>query len=332
MKKVIEEQYQLSVLQVFKHGPFDAFRTRRSICIIVPVSQFEEDELTEMHEMSIHLLREKERNIAMFRQTKDGHLRFEYENGYYTIFQIPFYNPDQRETITGRSLAMFHQRGRTFSYPVTRANRIGKWKELWEKRLDQLEMFWRGKTYTKPLDSFDQHFIESFPYFVGLCENAIQYLVDTELDGDPYPIDSATICHNRFHQNLYDESRCKLPTEWVYDHASRDIAEYIRHGFFSEDRSIDGVFLEEYDRTTPLSPFFWRLLYSRLLFPVHYFECIENYYLSQSEDQKLAYEEKLQSILRKTDDYEQLLLTYSSGLFMRSRKVKIPTIQWLTKF
>lgn len=330
VKKTIEEHYGLTVLQFFKHGHFNAFRTRRSICLIIPVSNFEEDELIEMYQMSLHLLEKKERNIAMFVQANDGTLSFEHENVSYSILQIPFYSSEPRELITGKSLAKFHQRGRTFAYPVTKTNRIGKWKELWEKRLDQLEMFWRGKTYAKPLESFDQQFIESFPYFVGLCENAIQYLVDTELDDHPYPIDSATICHHRFHSDIYKGINCKLPTEWVYDHASRDLAEYIRHSFLTEQRGIDGAFLDEYDRTTPLSPFFWRLLYSRLLFPVHYFECIENYYLSQNEDERHSYEKQLQSILNQTDAYEQLLASFSSGLSMRTRKIRLPNIHWLT--
>lgn len=330
MKKEIEEQFGLNVLQFFKHGPYEAFRTRRNICLIIPVSSFEDEELYEMYQMAQHMLGKKERNVAMFLQTKQGALRFQHENETYSIVQISFYSTNQEEMISGKSLAKFHQRGRSFAFPVTKTNRIGKWKGLWEKRLDQLEMFWRGKVHTKPLQSFDRLFVESFPYYVGLCENAIQYLVDTELDDDPYPIDSATICYHRFTPDLFKDTKCKLPTEWVYDHASRDIAEYIRYEFVKNHRVVNSSFLEEYDRTTPLSSFYWRLIFSRLLFPVHYFECVENYYLAQDEGSRNSFENELQLLLDNTKNYEQLLTSFSSMLSMRTRKIHLPKIHWLS--
>ncbi len=70
------------------------------------------------------------------------------------------------------------QRGAFFPEEIEQLSRIGEWKALWEKRLDQLEKFWQSQVMNHPTDVFDQLFIESFPYYLGVAENAIQYVVD----------------------------------------------------------------------------------------------------------------------------------------------------------
>jgi len=328
MKSAIESNYNLNVLQIFEHGKYKAFRTRRHMCLIAPVSQFDDEELYEMYQMGQHLLEKKERDVAMFVLTKQGTLTFEYEKQKYVLLQVPFYSKPLPSYSLGRSLAQFHQNGRSLPLQLSKVNRIGKWKVLWERRIDQMEVFWKGKISTKSLQSFDQLFIESFPYYLGLSENAIQYLVDTELDDEPQLIDSATICHHRFTSSIWKDIPYKIPTDWVFDHAGRDIAEYIRDQYLRQNRSFDAQFVEEYNRTAPLSPFFWRLIYSRLIFPLHYFECIENYYLS-SEDKRELYEEELKQILKKSNQYEQFLSSLSSFLTVKTRRIYLPKLTWL---
>ena len=86
------------------------------------------------------------------------------------------------------------------------------------KRLDQLEKFWQSQVMNHPTDVFDRLFIESFPYYLGVAENAIQYVVDTEMDDTPQLTDAATICQERFTPLLWHQTkRLKLPFDWVYD-------------------------------------------------------------------------------------------------------------------
>lgn len=87
------------------------------------------------------------------------------------------------------------------------------------KRLDQLERFWQSQLMNQPSDVFDQLFIESFPYYLGIAENAIQYVVDTEIDDTPQLADAATICQERFTPLLWQQTnKLKIPIDWVYDH------------------------------------------------------------------------------------------------------------------
>ncbi|MBS2970404.1 spore coat protein YutH [Metabacillus sp. KIGAM252] len=327
----MKEHFGLQVPGIFKAGSYDAFRVHGTIGIIVPVQQIDEQELYELYYMSQYLQEKREPYVAVFWPSLKGTLSAEKDGRRYTVLKCPDRIVSRGQS-AGRELAQFHQRSRSYPYQADKTKRIGQWKDLWERRLDQLEVFWRGKVQAHPLDHFEKLFIESFPYYLGLAENGIQYLVDTELDDEPLFSDAAAICHNRFHSDLWNrEFTIKLPTDWVFDHASRDIAEYLRYDFLQNPdqlRNEGGNFLADYDRTAPLSSFSWRLIYSRLLFPIHYFECIEDYYLAP-DSEKPNYEKKLQELLQRSAEYEQFLTSYAGMLSMRTKKIQLPVLHWL---
>ena len=331
MKKTIFEEYGIKVQDMTKWGPYDSFRVHQTHFLIVPVSHIDEEELYELYQLGQFMIEKKEHYVANFILTKKSQLFFEKDESRFVITKCSSY-PTGRFTQIGKELARFHQKARSYPYQVTKTLRIGQWKFLWEKRLDQLESFWQGRVHNQPLNQFEKLFAESFPYYLGIAENAIQYLVDTELDEEPQLIDSGTICHHRFNSTTWrSEMSVKLPTEWIFDHGSRDIAEYMRHLFFDEQEElkVNGFsFLDEYDRTTPLSAFSWRLIYSRLLFPIHYFECVENYYLTP-EDDKHYYEERMEDLLNRSRQYESFLASFSNMLSMKTRKIMLPTVEWL---
>ena len=80
-----------------------------------------------------------------------------------------------------------------------------------------------------PTDVFDQLFIESFPYYLGLQKMPFNMLLIQKWM-IPQLTDAATICQERFTPLLWHQTkRLKLPFDWVYDHPTRDIAELIRY-------------------------------------------------------------------------------------------------------
>ncbi|MGM7722518.1 spore coat putative kinase YutH [uncultured Metabacillus sp.] len=332
MKKAIYEEYGIKVQDLRKIGKFDSFRVHQTDFLIVPITNIDEEEMYELYQLSEFMVEKREPNIARIVVTKKNNLFFEKDKAKYALVKYAAFTQGRYQQI-GRNLARFHQKARTYPYQLSKTQRIGQWKYLWERRLDQLESFWSGKIHSQPFTQFEKMFIESFPYYLGLAENGIQYLVDTELDEEPQPIDSGTICHHRFHPTTWGSAQgVKLPTDWVFDHASRDIAEYLRHLFFERQEELqeNGFrFLDDYDRTTPLSAFTWRLIYSRLLFPIHYFECVENYYLSSDND-KPIFEAKLKEILTASDQYELFLKSYSNMLSMRKKRIVLPSLEWLS--
>src|SRR5690606_15321400 len=139
----------------------------------------------------------------------------------------------------------------------------------------------------------------------------------------------------RFTELSWDNaSFTKLPIEWVFDHYTRDLAEFIRDQYASGEKGQNGQivhFLKEYERLSPLSPFSWRLLYARLLFPLHFIECIEGYYMTGSEHKKEQQLKRLEVMLNHSSDHEHFLATFLSSVGVDEKRLTIPNIGWLKK-
>lgn len=294
----------------------------------------EENDVLELEQIAQHLRNFGDNHVPMFVPTTEGNLITTWEQNQYCVLANR-QSEKQKKLHLGRKLARFHERGRRVPFQIERSSRIGQWKDLWEKRLEQMEKVWNGLLFQTPEDEFERLFIESFPYYMGLTENAIQYLVDTEIDDDPIETDSGTVCHERFTRNSWGADYfIKNPFDWVFDHRSRDLAEWTRERYFRNNQTYDKdlqQFFTEYQSISPLSSFSWRLLYSRLIFPLHYFECIENYYITRSEQDKKMLEEQLSKILRHSEEYERFLgsFYYVSGAPIR--RLHLPQLEWLIK-
>ncbi|MGE6629955.1 spore coat putative kinase YutH [Bacillus sp. NPDC077027] len=331
MKETIYHTFGIDVRQFIQYGTYQSFQTAQVLYLVVPISHLREEEITELYHISQYLLNDGDPYVAVFELTSEGKPTFEHGKQLYALLKATPPAPG-RSFQHAAELAAFHQRGRRFPYEVSETKRVGAWKELWAKRLDQLEGFWMQQMHQKPLERFEKQFIESFPYYLGLTETAIQYLVDTELDDDPKECDSGTVCHQRFSRvTWHGDQLLRLPVDWVFDHPTRDIAEYLRETFVQhkEDLLEEGFsFLQQYEQITPLSSFSKRLLYSRLLFPLHYFEIVEGYYMS-SESEKHYYEQRLDYLLDDHKRYEHFLKVFQEMSNMRAQATSIPAIGWL---
>ncbi len=241
---------------------------------------------------------------------------------------------ERHATPLGSELSLFHKRGAFFPEEIDKLSRIGEWKSLWEKRLDQLERFWQSQVMNHPSDVFDQLFIESFPYYLGIAENAIQYVVDTEIDDTPQLSDSATICQERFTPLLWQQTnRLKIPIDWVYDHPTRDIAEWMRSIITEKKKDSERLivqFISEYERNYSLSSFGWRLLFARLLFPLQYFETVESYYQTDNEEYKSVYRDRLEDILHDMNRSEQFMKHFYEFFRLPVNKLGIRKLDWLS--
>src|SRR5699024_5568074 len=91
----------------------------------------------------------------------------------------------------------------------------------------------------------------------------------------------------------------------AYDHPARDLAEYIRSRLLNRETEKEmAQFLQDYQKRRPLSVFGWRLLYARLLFPVHIFDLVGRGFLLN--DPSGLYGE-LTVLLASQRDYEAKL-------------------------
>ncbi|NRD76399.1 spore coat protein YutH [Bacillus sp. BRMEA1] len=333
LQKMLETQYGITAQEQIKLDRFDALTGNGWLYIISKPLGREEEDLTELEKISRHLRDYGDQNAPMFLQSKDGKFVTTWEQTQYCVLANRKVEQQKRMKL-GRKLARFHERGRQVPFQVERSSRIGQWKGLWEKRLEQMEKVWNGLLFQTPENEFEQLFIESFPYYMGLTENAIQYLVDTEIDIEPSETDNGTVCHERFNQKTWASNPyfIKNPFDWVFDHRSRDLAEWTRERYFHNNQTYDvdvKGFFDEYQSISPLSPFSWRLLYSRLIFPLHYFECIENYYSTQSEQGRKLLEEQLGKIIRQSSEYEKFLAGFYPVSGAPIHLLNLPQLEWL---
>ncbi|WML54611.1 spore coat protein YutH [Neobacillus sp. PS3-12] len=334
LEKLLENQYGVKVEERLKVNSYEALRGNGWVYLFPQPGNRNEDELNELESIANHMRNYGDRNVPVFLPSKEGKLITEWENNQYCVMAVEQANNRQPlRQKSGRKLAKFHERGRMVPFQIKQLSRIGQWKQLWEKRLEQMEKVWNGLLFQTPEDDFERQFIDSFPYYMGLTENAIQYLVDTEIDDEPTEIDNGTVCHERFSSMSWGaDFLLKNPFDWVFDHRSRDIAEWTRERYFRNNQTYQldvKNFFQEYLSVAPLSVFSWKLLYSRILFPLHYFECVENYYITRSEQQKKDLEEQLSKILRQSMEYERFLSVFYELAGAPIKRVDLIKPEWL---
>ncbi|MFA9560044.1 spore coat putative kinase YutH [Evansella sp. AB-rgal1] len=300
--------------------------------------------ISEQQHMTEYLSYKGERDIATFLQDDKNKIKGIHVDGKnYAVFTVHIYH-HLGETVNaaslGKRLALFHQRGIGYSeYNRDIGKNMTSWKDRWEKRLDQLEQWYMGIVREKNQKTdVDKEFCITYPYFMGICENAIQMMMDISLD-DPQLFQNPyhTICHYRFHDQtwltLQEEitSNVKVPTDFVYDHITRDISDYMRmiwieyEGNETAQREIIH-FLTEYESVYRLTLTDQKLLFIRLLFPLHYFDHVERYY---NTGENAAIASKCMLIFQNKMEYERLLDYLLERYPMLKNQVVLPA--WINK-
>ncbi|NMD69015.1 spore coat protein YutH [Bacillus sp. DNRA2] len=329
----LDQHYGIKAEEEISIGRYSGCKRGDQLYFLIHPIKLEQEAINELSAISAHLVQAGDRAVPVFYRAKNGEILSRWKDENACVLALNQGMKRKAMAQLGRKLAKFHQRGRTLTVPINKLNRLGQWKEIWVKRLEQMEKVWLTKINQLPENEFERMFLESFPYYLGLTENAIQYLVDTELDVTPTNIDHGTVTHERFSEMTWGGERLfKNPFEWILDHGARDIAEWTRQRYFHNSQTYQPdlrQFFSDYQSMTQLSPFSWRLLYARLVFPLHYFDCVEEYYVSSSEQTKHTLEDRLQKIINHSSEYEKFLASFYGLLEVPLRTMKIPEIGWL---
>lgn len=332
IEQILQQHFGIQAGRVLKVGQYEGYEKREDLYLLIPIVTMEPDALLELEKLANHLAENGDQGVCQFLKTKENKGIVTWENKHFCILTKKM-NESRPTKRFGRKLAKFHYRGRTVPFKVQHISRIGMWKSFWEQRLDQMERVWNEQLFHPPENDFERMFLEGFPYYMGLAENAIQYIMDTELDDEPQFVDTGTVCHERFCSSTWGKNASlKNPFDWVFDHASRDLAEWSRARYLQNIKTYEPdvqKFFKEYTSIIPLSSFSWRLLYARLLFPLHFFECVEEYYITSSEQQRFILAERLKKINEQTSEYEQFLRGFFSLVEVPVRTYRIPLVDWL---
>ncbi len=186
------------------------------------------------------------------------------------------------------------------------------WQDLWSIKMDYLEKVINenGKKYPIIVDSFN--------YFVGMAENAISYynnLSNIEVDNNSLVISHRIININDTVYAIYD------PVNIIIDHKARDIAEYIKYSFFSNNTNIFKE-LNVYFKYNYYTKDDVVMLLARVLYPSFYFNMYEDIMINSKEEKIIT------NITSKLDKYELYLarvFKYFNNFY------NLPVPEWLNK-
>lgn len=186
------------------------------------------------------------------------------------------------------------------------------WGTLWSEKIDYFEYQVRELSIEKDVVK------NSFSYYIGMAENAISYVNNTNMKygGDAYRI---VLSHRRVFYPNYKLNYLN-PLSFVFDLEVRDIAEYLKAMFFKKDISFCLDELSSYLKIRHLSLYEYQMLYARLLYPTYYFDVYE------SVMNKNGNEEQLVNIIKKCDSYEEFL---KKTYLEISKYAKIDKIEWI---
>ncbi|HEY4552114.1 MAG TPA: spore coat protein YutH [Bacillaceae bacterium] len=329
--ELLERSFGIKPDGSIQDGPHIRYVEKGFMYTIVAVTHMEQEALIELYEMSEHMAKFGDKKVSTFVPSKDRLYVVSHKDDHFILLKNIFIRPASAKRNMGRDLAKFHERGKLIPIQVSNMNRLGQWQSLWEKRMEQMEKVWAGMVREKPQGMFEKMFIENFSYFLGLWENAMQYVKDTELDQEPAYSDGGTIAHERFSDRTWNPPyRIKNPIDWVFDHRSRDMAEWIRNCYHRSPASVNSeiaAFAQGYQSVSPISAYTWRMIYARLLFPLHFIECAEDYFSAQSQWAQKQLEEKMGKFIRDTREYEAFLRNFfhMAGI---SRNY-FPSVEWV---
>ena len=158
------------------------------------------------------------------------------------------------------------------------------WKQLWKEKLDyyQIQLDETGIKY--PLLK------QSFSYYLGLSEIAINILNYVNYDNINYCIS---------HKRLEKTNDLFNPLNIIIDNKSRDIAEYIKIKYFTDDITSSQVV--DFIKKSSFSKDEIYLLMSRLIYPSYYFDIYEKIYNGNDS------EKDLNKIIKRNASYEAFL-------------------------
>ncbi len=187
------------------------------------------------------------------------------------------------------------------------------WEELWSKKVDYFEYQIRELGLNKPVVK------DSLSYYIGLAENAISYTHNTNIK---YPKSGSIVLSHR--RIFYPNYKLNFfnPLSFIFDLEVRDISEYLKAMFFSNQDLEEETFeeLEYFLKIKRLTNYEYAMLYSRLLYPSYYFDIYEDIMNKEKN------EEDLLKIIKKSTLYEEFL---KKAYLEISKYAAIDKIDWI---
>ncbi|PYZ95736.1 spore coat protein YutH [Alteribacter lacisalsi] len=338
LERSLFDHYRLYAENVMHAFELTVIEAGGETYLLMPVPS-DQDEVQRQSEMAQWLHSQGEEGVPELVRTDHGRTFIDMDGTSMALYRLPavLHTRESVNLSAGKKLAVFHQRGLYYPSGGNRKNVSGaqQWKGKWEKRLDQMESWYthiRNERFKSP---FDESFLLTYPYFMGMSENAIQLMNDIGIDDGTAALEQGnTICHRRFLENTWltvDQkypSAIKVPGQFMYDHFSRDLTERfredVRNAFAMQRHSDFYTLLADYEQERPLTAVDRKLMVARLLFPLHYFDTVENYYQTVDEQKKQTFAEEFITIQNGSDFYEKRVAELQHYLLDERTRMRLP--------
>ena len=201
----------------------------------------------------------------------------------------------------------------TLNYNTSKLYR-NNWSNLWTQKMDYFEYQIRELGINKTVIK------DSFSYYLGLAENAISYVNNTNLKYNALNNAKITLAHRRIFYPNYKLNFLN-PLAFIFDLEVRDIAEYLKNMVFKED-SLPLIELKAFIELRHPDLYSLSMLYARLLYPSYYFDLHEKI-INKDEN-----EEELLPIIDAIPKQEKFL---KEAWYLIRNYAPIEGIEWIIK-
>jgi spore coat protein YutH len=179
----------------------------------------------------------------------------------------------------------------------------------WIREVSVLETGYRELIEKKERTAFEQIFFQTFPYFSGCAENAIQLVADAAID---FPVrDAPVLIHRCF--SGFGSAHLENPACWMVGDRTRDLAAWLRRLIWREtgDASTRAAarFLDDYERVFPLSSRSIAELFGQLLYPSSFVSCVLSSFSEETQAGMRSLERIMQLNEAKITDQERFIST-----------------------
>lgn len=285
MKNIINYYYNLYPERIYQNKDMYYFFIEDTRYIFIKYEE-ETNEMDKIYNLNVTMLKNRVYTHPIILNIENSPITI-YKEKKYVLLKTIYYKVEKNIKII-------------MSFSKVVLSKEIEWGKLWSKKNDYLEF------QIEYLGQDHKIIKESFNYYIGLGENAIELI--NILGKIEYP---HVYAHKRIKKDIYN------PLNIIIDLKTRDTAEYFKNQFF-EDKDIKkelDYYLSSINNQSDFITFF-----SRMLYPTYYFDIFEEIITNRKKDEELI------KIIEKKDSYEKLL----KEIYINNKKfMKNIIIEWL---
>lgn len=271
MKNVINYYYNMYPNQINQTKDYYYFELDGAVFLLFKCP-YSAEEIGKIYELDLNLLA-NHLYVHQIIPNREGQLITKINNESYILLRKNY----EPSNITIKDIINFSK----LKSPLFSDNK--DWSNMWAQKNDYLEYQTSMLGLKYPLIR------ESFSYYIGLAETAIEIVNSLEKTSV-----SLVYSHRRLNQNI--NFNFYNPLNIITDLSVRDAAEYFKTSFFN-GKSIDEE-LSIYFRSVKLSTYEYFMFLARMIYPTYYFDLYEQIITGNAAESELV------KITEKATDYE----------------------------